>query len=46
MDNETIATKKDYQTLVKHNKLIKSRYTLTTAEQKLLYKQGTLRRGH
>lgn len=38
MDNETIATKKDYQTLVKHNKLIKSRYTLTTAEQKLLYK--------
>lgn len=38
MLKETIATKRDYKSIVKHNNLIKSRYTLDTSEQKLLYK--------
>ena len=35
---EVSTTKRDYQSLVKHNNLIKSRYTLEASEQKLLYK--------
>ena len=31
-------TKKDYKLLVKHNKLVQSKYSLTANEQKLLYK--------
>lgn len=38
MDEKEQHLKKDYQSLVKHNNLIKSRYTLNLAEQKLLYK--------
>lgn len=37
-NKEVVTTKRDYQSIVKHNNLIKSRYTLDTSEQKLLYK--------
>lgn len=37
-NSKIVKNKKDYQSLVKHNNLIKSRYTLEASEQKLLYK--------
>lgn len=36
--DDSIATKRDYKSIVKHNNLIQSRYTLEASEQKLLYK--------
>ncbi len=38
MKKDSIATKRDYQSLVKHNNLIRGKYTLEASEQKLLYK--------
>lgn len=38
MKKGAITTKRDYQSLVKHNNLIRGKYTLEATEQKLLYK--------
>lgn len=38
MKKDSITNKRDYQSLVKHNNLIRGKYTLEASEQKLLYK--------
>lgn len=38
MINKELITKKDYQSIVKHNNLVQGRYSLEASEQKFLYK--------